>query len=143
MSSKFTQLTLQVVRVSALLAIVFMMMGTAQAKSTVTDITQQELLDILARKGPKDSYALIDVRTPEEFKAGHIASSINIPHQFILKNISLLDPYLETNMIFYCQSGRRVSLVTDLLTDLDYENLFHLDGDFIAWRNKRLAISHE
>lgn len=140
MNLKATKLFTIFVHVCSLLAIVFIMSGNAHGRSGVTDLTQQEVLAILEEKADTDSYVLIDVRTPSEFNAGHIASAVNIPHSNILKIISLLDPYLKNNIIFYCHSGRRVSVVTDLLTDLDYDNLYHLEGDFMGWKSNQLDI---
>ncbi len=136
-----TRSTTLLIHICSFLAIVFITSGNAFAQSEVTDLTQKEVLSILEGKNRQDNnYVLIDVRSPGEFNAGHIASAVNIPHHAILKNISLLDPYLKKNIVFYCQSGRRVSMVTDLLKDLDYKNLYHLDGDFLGWQSSQLDI---
>lgn len=124
----------------SLLVTFFLTIGHAHGQPEVTHLTQEEMLTILKDTNGQDQYVLIDVRSPGEFKAGHIATAVNIPHHAILENISLLDPYIKKNMIFYCQSGRRVSIVTDLLKDLDYNNLYHLDGDFLGWQSSQLDI---
>ena len=100
----------------------------------VKDISQDMYLSFLEAGKLKSPYVLIDVRTPEEYAEGHIGGAINIPHDQILNNVTLLDPYQEQSMIFYCHSGGRAGKVTSYLEGLDYENLHHLDGDMKGWR---------
>lgn len=56
---------------------------------------------------------IVDVRTPAEFKGGHVAGSINIPLQEIPKRLSEFKT-LE-NIILCCASGGRSSQATVFL----------------------------
>ena len=138
--------------VCALLYLVFILSNRAHSQTSVLDISQQTLINLLDKtslgastllEGPgiHRDYILIDVRSPTEFKAGHVRTAVNIPHNEILENISLLDPYLEKDMIFYCRSGGRAGKVTRYLTELEYKGLYHLDGDFMGWQDSNLDIA--
>lgn len=50
---------------------------------------------------------IVDVRTPEEFDAGHYPGAINIPHEKILDGVSQLGVAKEASVILYCRSGNR------------------------------------
>lgn len=123
-----------------LCSIGFMLTSAASARerltqnAVVTPVTPDELLQLLKQEDFADKYALIDTRTPLEYKINRIPSSINIPHYKILRDTSVLDQYNGKQLIFYCQSGVRVEKVTDLLTKLKYDNLSHLKGDIRAWK---------
>ena len=50
---------------------------------------------------------IVDVRTPEEFAAGHYPGAINIPHETILDGLNQLGVKADTAVILYCRSGNR------------------------------------
>jgi len=140
----------------ALLVVAFMFTNLAHSEPSVVDLSPKQLINLFDKRlqderGEAESTAdlnstqrafiLIDVRTPTEFKAGHVRTAVNIPHADILDNISLLDPYLEKDMIFYCHSGARAGKVTRYLTELEYKGLYHLKGDFMGWQASKLEIA--
>lgn len=51
----------------------------------------------------KKNAALIDVRTPEEYQAGHIPGAVNIPADRVLVDRHLLPKDRTTRIIFYCR----------------------------------------
>ena len=73
-----------------------------------------------------DDFIVIDVRTPEEFKAGHIEDSSNVEWEIIS---SIIDEVKKDQQIYlYCRSGRRSQKATDILIDLGYEDVTNLGG---------------
>ena len=70
-----------------------------------------------------DEFIVIDVRTPEEFKEGHIEESSNVEWQTIS---SIIDEVKKDQKIYlYCRSGRRSQKATDILIDLGYGCLLY------------------
>ena len=73
-----------------------------------------------------DEFIVIDVRTPEEFKEGHIEESSNVEWQIIS---SIIDEVKKDQKIYlYCRSGRRSQKATDILIDLGYGDVTNLGG---------------
>lgn len=73
-----------------------------------------------------DDFIVIDVRTPEEFNAGHIEESSNVEWEIIS---SIIDEVKKDQKIYlYCRSGRRSQKATDILIDLGYEDVTNLGG---------------
>lgn len=65
-----------------------------------------------------NEFVVIDVRTKEEYDAGHVKGAINIPYDEIDEN-TILDKNL---LIFvYCRSGNRSSIAAETLTNLGYK----------------------
>ncbi|WP_112354112.1 rhodanese-like domain-containing protein [Shewanella benthica] len=58
---------------------------------------------------------VIDVRTAEEFAAGHLDKAINIPFEQIAAKINTLDIAKDTHIVLYCRSGRRSGIAFDTL----------------------------
>ena len=76
---------------------------------------------------------LIDVRTAEEFESGRIKNSINIPHEILLSNIDLVSEYNDEQLVVYCRSGKRASLVIEALEKNGFTNVVDIEGDILAW----------
>ena len=53
---------------------------------------------------------LVDVRTPEEFAAGHVAGAINIPHLEVEARLVEFGADHEREIVVYCRSGNRSGL---------------------------------
>ena len=50
---------------------------------------------------------IIDVRTAEEFAAGHFPGAINIPHEDIIEGIQEYNVGKDQTVLLYCRSGNR------------------------------------
>ncbi len=88
----------------------------------------------------KQAITLIDVRSIEEFQAGHIAHALNIPHQQILANPNSVLLTKDQPIVLYCRSGRRAKLVEQVLVDAGYRNIKLLQGDMLAWLESGLPV---
>lgn len=71
---------------------------------------------------------LVDVRSPQEYKEGHLEGSINIPLYDLERNCQLLQDKKQNTIIIYCQSGSRSRKATQLLQEQSYSNLYQLEG---------------
>ena len=76
---------------------------------------------------------LLDVRTTEEFETVRIKNSINIPHEILLSNIDLVSEYNDEQLVVYCRSGKRASLVIEALEKNGFTNVVDIEGDILAW----------
>ena len=70
---------------------------------------------------------LLDVRTPDEYREGHIPGSQNIPIddiRAVLNTISNRD----TPIFVHCRSGMRSARATKALKSLGYKNVTNIGG---------------
>ena len=70
---------------------------------------------------------LYDVRTPQEFTAGHFENAINWPVQDIIAG-KLPGVDKATKVYLYCESGSRAAQAAALLKDAGYTNVTNLQG---------------
>lgn len=77
---------------------------------------------------------LLDVRTPEEYRGGHIPGSKNLPLQQIEKIESIAEKK-ETPLFVYCQSSARSRQAVSLLQNMGYVNVNNIGG-MAAYRGK-------
>ena len=83
---------------------------------------------------------ILDVRTPEEYQAGHIpnAKLINIqnPHEFMNK-LSELDS--SKKYYVYCRSGARSAQACQLLKQQGISDCYNLLGGVIEWKGNLIS----
>lgn len=74
---------------------------------------------------------LLDVRTPEEYREGHIEGARNIPVQQLAQRMSEVGPP-DRPVVVYCRSGGRSQTAAEMLLRAGYQDVFNL-GPMAAW----------
>jgi len=74
---------------------------------------------------PSDA-VIIDVRSAEEFAAGHLEGALNynVEDGTLAEQLSSLDP--NGNYIVYCRSGRRSAVATDMMRAAGFDSVTDL-----------------
>lgn len=75
---------------------------------------------------------LLDVRTEEEYTAGHIPGSVLIPLNLLENKIIDIVPNKNQEIILYCRSGNRSKTAANRLMAMGYKKVFDLGG-IIQW----------
>ena len=70
---------------------------------------------------------LLDVRTPQEYREGHIPGSKNLPLQTIDKVDSIVENK-DTVLYVYCHSGARSRQAASMLQHMGYNNVQNIGG---------------
>lgn len=78
-----------------------------------------------ARKLVAAGVTVVDVRTPEEFAAGHVPGAVNIPHDQMDRRYAELGP-TSTPLLVYCHSGRRSAMAIKTLREHGFEKIYDL-----------------
>lgn len=76
----------------------------------------------------KDKVLLIDVRSPEEYKAGHIQHAININIDGFEDRIGEIEDLKEFPIILYCNSGKKSGEVAEILVNNGFKNVTNAEG---------------
>ena len=70
---------------------------------------------------------LLDVRTPQEYREGHIPGSQNVPLQQLDK-VEDVTENKDTVLYVYCRSGARSRQAVSLLQAMGYTNVHNIGG---------------
>ena len=70
---------------------------------------------------------LLDVRTPQEYRDGHIPGSQNVPLQQLDK-VEEVTENKDTVLYVYCRSGARSRQAVSLLNHMGYTNVHNIGG---------------
>lgn len=118
------------------LAILFLFVGLISCNSQ--DKKETSFVDVNVeefRKGiQKEGIQLVDVRTPKEFKAGHIkrATLINFFDESF-KEVSTKKLNKNQPVYLYCRSGGRSAKAAKMYTNAGFKKVYNLLGGFNAW----------
>lgn len=82
----------------------------------------------LARRD--DAPLVLDVRTPEEYAAGHVPGAVLIPHDQLAGRLSELDR--DRWVLVYCRSGRRADAAQTVLERAGFE-VRQIEGSWQRW----------
>lgn len=79
--------------------------------------------------------AIIDVREPDEYAAGHLPGAINLPRGLLEFKLSGT-PALESrdlNVVLYCKTSGRSALAANSMQSMGYLNVVSIAGGYDAW----------
>lgn len=101
-----------------------------EENTAVTILSVEEAKTILAED--PDAFFL-DVRTPEEFKDGHIegAMLINFFDDDFKEQVEALDK--EKPVYIYCRSGNRSQQAGNILTEMGFKEVYDIEGGYMGW----------
>lgn len=91
------------------------------------DITKYELDSYI-----KQGALIIDVRSPQEYREGHIDGAISIPDYKIKKEIQQYVKNKDELVVLYCSTGHRSQRCQKILENIGYTNVYNIyDGIII------------
>ena len=95
--------------------------------ATIKTMTGEKLVTQNSGK-EKDKVLIIDVRSPEEYKEGHIPHAININVEGFEDRISELEDLKEFPIITYCNSGKKSGQVAEILVNNGFKDVTNAAG---------------
>jgi len=93
----------------------------------IKTMTGEELVKQNSGK-EKDKVLIIDVRSPEEYKAGHIPNAININIDEFEQRLSEIEDLKDFPIITYCNSGKKSGQAAEILVNNGFKNVTNAAG---------------
>lgn len=97
----------------------------SQQEVSYRQMNMEEAVTMMAEQ---TDYMILDVRTPEEFTAGHIPNAINIPNEDIATDPIPELPDQDQLIFIYCRSGNRSKQASGKLAAMGYTNIVEFGG---------------
>lgn len=82
---------------------------------------------------------LLDIRDAKDFKAGHIAGAINIPHTKLIDRLVELEAHRDKAIIITDKAGQHTGAVGRRLQQKEF-NVQRLTGGMMEWQNQKLPV---
>jgi rhodanese-related sulfurtransferase len=104
---------------------------TPESGSLVSAVVDQYLDVNQAYQKRQEGAFMLDVRTSEEWAAGHIPGAVLIP----LDQLSTRSGELpgDQEIVIYCRSGNRSAQALTLLSGAGLANIYSMDGGLNSW----------
>lgn len=90
------------------------------------DISKEDLDSYI-----KEGATIIDVRSPQEYREGHVDGAISIPDYQIKRDIGKKVPNKDEIIIVYCSTGHRSQNCQRILENLGYTNVYNVYNGII------------
>lgn len=105
--------------------------------SKVKNVNHQELTLMVNKQDAK----VVDVRSKEEFKKGHIVDALNVTMSEIKNNqTTSLEKYKTSPIILVCNAGMTSAQAAELLVKQGFENIHNLKGGMGDWRSANMPV---
>ena len=104
-------------------------------------VSINETVNLISSNKTNPNFVILDVRSPKEYKSGHIENAININY-FSSKFTNRIDK-LDKNKTYliYCHSGVRSGGACNKMKQAGFENIHDFAGGFTAWKKADQPIS--
>lgn len=99
--------------------------NNSNSKNSYKSISQEEAKKIM---DTQTNIVILDVRTEEEYKEGHIKNAMLIPVDEIANRAESELKDKEQEILVYCRSGNRSKKASQILADKGYTNIKEFGG---------------
>ena len=106
----------------------------------IVTISPKAAVDLIAQKKGDANFVIIDIRTPGEYKSGHLPDSILIDFysKTFINKITQLDK--AKTYLIYCRSGNRSSRSLELFRKLKFQKVYHMASGIIGWKSEKQQL---
>ena len=115
-------------------------MGPGEKYFSVDILPPKDAFELIQKNKGNSNFVILDIRTPEEFRDGHIADAINVDFRSE-KFGAEIDKFDKNKTYFvYCRTGNRSHDALNLMGPLGFRSIVRLAGDINGWKSAGLSI---
>lgn len=109
-----------------------------QSKSTLQEPFRRISVDEAKELIEKGEVAVIDVREPHEYQAGHLPGAVLIPLNTVMKRAAEIPR--DRQVLFVCGVGQRSALACEMAASLGFTNIANIEGGTEGWKKRGYPI---
>lgn len=83
---------------------------------------------------------VLDVREPNEYKAGHLLNSQLIPLGKLKERIGEIERYKDAPVVVVCRSGNRSGIACGMMNKLGFTQAYNMAGGMLEWQKAKLPV---
>jgi len=136
---EFIQKNIWLVMIAITSAVLFIWPTVAKLFSRAREVGVADAVLMINRKDA----AIVDVREPSEFKAGHIPNARNIPAGQVKERTKELEKLKGRPILLVCQTGTRSATIYGELTALGFAEVAGLAGGMGAWQQANMPVEKD
>ena len=116
---------------------VLLFQGCAEPKQTEIEVISAEEMNEITNI---ESVQLVDVRTQEEFKSGHINNAQNIDYYADDFEMQIAKLDKTKPVLVYCNKGGRSAKCASKMKEAGFVKVYDLEGGIAKWKYKGFEI---
>ncbi|NOX43859.1 MAG: rhodanese-like domain-containing protein [Gammaproteobacteria bacterium] len=122
---------------AALIIILAMLVKSFVGLKGVVDINPAKAIQLINH----EDAVVLDVRTEDEFKEGHVLNSMHIPVGLLENRIKEIEGHKSKPVIVNCRTGSRSVSACAVLRKQGFTSIYKLAGGVLAWKKANLPLS--
>ena len=131
------------VRTSLCLLLILFLVQTFSVASegALKTISPKEASELIAKHKNNADFIILDVRTPREFKSGHIEKAILLDYysKMYTEELKRLDK--TKTYLIYCRTGNRTGKTLVLIRNMGFSRVYNMDKGIKGWRSKGFPVT--
>jgi len=125
-----------------LLLILFLVQTISVAgEGILKTISPKEASDLIVKHKSNPDFIILDVRTPREFKSGHIENAILLDYYSKMYTDELKKLDKTKTYLIYCRSGNRSGKTLNLIKDMGFSRVYNMDKGIKGWRSMGFSVT--
>ncbi len=120
-------------------------LGDVQGNITVVNFRAASYREVSASMAAEliknEKPVILDVRTSNEYKQGHLHQSILIPVQVLQSRYKELEMYKDREILIYCATGNRSTVAAKILIDLGFKRIVNMRGGIYNWSRQNYPVA--
>jgi rhodanese-related sulfurtransferase len=115
-------------------------MGPNAKYFSVDILPPKDAFDLIQKNKGNSNFVILDIRTPEEFRDGHIEGAVNV--DFRSEKFGTEIDRFDKNKTYlvYCRTGNRSHDALNLMGPLGFRSIVRLAGDINGWKSDGLPV---
>ena len=106
----------------------------------VEDISSAQANRLIADNKENPDFVILDIRTPQEYRQGHISGSVNLDFYSPDFEHSIMNLDKDKILLIYCRSGNRSGRALGILEGKGFSRVYHLSNGIIEWSREGLPL---
>ena len=108
----------------------------AYSQANYREVTAEQGAAVIANESP----LILDVRTPKEFKAGHLDQARLVPVQQLASHLDKITAHKNRPIFIYCATGNRSTVASKILIDNGFKQVINLRYGIYDWARRRFKV---
>ena len=99
-------------------------------------VSPAEAAGLMKANGASPEFVVLDVRTPEEYRDGHLEGAVMIDFRSkgFREKLEALDR--GKTYLVYCRTGRRSGSAIPMMEEMGFRRIYHLSDGIKAWKEQ-------
>lgn len=103
-------------------------------------VTVQEARELMQKHQGRTDLVIVDVRTPAEFAAGHLAGAVNVDFRSSDFEAKLARLDRGTSYLIYCRVGHRSGNAVPIFKRLGLVSVLDMQGGITEWQKQGFPV---